>query len=121
VCALEQALQRATSRAADAEERSQLASAQFEIELAGVRAGLEARNSELEAVRLRLTELEDGWARSKAEADRLRALTTTGFINIDEDRIPRGLVEHIRALEAEIASLQWSEKDSEDMETRNEG
>lgn len=90
VRALEQALQRATTCAADTEERSQRTCAHYEIELAGVCAGLEARNSELEVVRLRLAEVENGWTKTKPEADTLRALTTTvGFVSIDEVLIMR--------------------------------
>ena len=135
VRALEQALQKATSRAADADK--------YEIELAKVRAELElrkseletrkseletrkseleARKSELEAIRLRLTDAEIGWAKSKTEADTLRALNNTaGLSSPDEDRIARGLLERMRAVEAEMASLRWSEKNFEEMETRNEG
>ena len=121
VRALEQALQRATTCAADTEERSQRTCAHYEIELAGVCAGLEARNSELEVVRLRLAEVENGWTKTKPEADTLRALTTTvGFVSIDEDRIVRGLGEQFRTPEAKMASLWWSDKDSEEILTRNE-
>ena len=114
------ALQKATSRAADADK--------YEIELAKVRAEsearkseLEARKSELEAIRLRLTDAEIGWAKSKTQADTLRALNTTGHASTDEDRIARRLLERMRAMEAEMASLRWSEKNFEEMETRNEG
>jgi len=110
VRALEQALQKATSRTADADERSQRACeqlAQYETELAGVRAELEARNSELEAV--------------KSEADTLRALTTAGLVSTDEGRITRGLLERLRIMEADMASLRFSEKGSESMQSRNEG
>ena len=57
-----------TSRATETNERSQR-------ELAEVHAKLEARMSELAAVCLRLTDAEDGWAKSKAETDTLRAGT----------------------------------------------
>jgi hypothetical protein len=121
------ALQKATSRAADADE--------YETELVVVRAELEARNSELEArkselearkseleaVRLRLTDAENGWAKSKTEADTFRALTTADLVSTDEERKTRGLLERIRAMEDEMASLRWSEKSFEAMETRNEG
>ena len=127
VRALEQALQKATSRAADADE--------YEIELAKVRAELEARKSELEArkselearkseletIRSRLTDAEIGWAKSKTEADTLRALNTTSLSSTDEDRIARRLLDRMRIMEAEMASLRWSEKNLEAMETRNEG
>ena len=116
VRALEQAqraLQKATSRAADADE--------YEIGLAKVGAELEARKSELEANRLRLTDAEIGWAKSKTEADTLRALNTTSLASTDEDRIARRLLDRMRTMEAEMASLRWSEKNFEAMETRNEG
>jgi hypothetical protein len=87
-----------------------------------VRAELEAKKSELEAaVHLRLTDAENGWAKSKTKADTLRALTTAGLVSTDEDRITRGLVERKRAMEAEIASLRLSEKSSEAMQSRNDG
>ena len=113
VRALEQALQKATSRAADADE--------YAIELAKVRAESEARKSELEAIRLRLTDAEIGWAKCKTEADKLRALNTTSLTRTDEDRIARRLLDRMRTMEAEMASLRWSEKNFEAMETRNEG
>jgi chromosome segregation ATPase len=119
-----QALQTATSRAAVADERSQRAceqNRQYESELAQVRAELKAGRSELEAVRSRLTEAEIGLAKSKAEADTLRALTTAGLVGTDEDRMTRVLLERIRAMESEIADMRWSEKSFEAMETRNEG
>ena len=94
---------------------------QFETELAEVRAESEARKSELEAVRLQLMDGKNGWAKSKAEADTLHGMTTTSLASMEEDQIPRGLVERFRAMEAEIASLRWSEKGWEDMPTRNEG
>jgi len=56
------ALQKATSRAAEANERSQR-------ELAEVHAKLEARESEMAAVRLRLADAEDGWAKSDAKLE----------------------------------------------------
>ena len=113
----DQALQTSTSRIAVADERSQRACEQirkYEAELA-------KGKSELEAVRLRLTEAEIGLAKSKAEADTLRALTTTSLVGTDEDRMTRVLLERIRAMEAEMADMRWSEKSLEAMETRNEG
>jgi hypothetical protein len=93
---------------------------QYERELTNVRAKLEANESELEAVRLRLTDAEKGLARSKAEADTLRAQTATGSMSRDEDQVTRSLMERMRALE-EVASKRWNEKSLEDMECRNEG
>ena len=127
--ALEQAqsaLQKATSRAAEANERSQR-------ELAEVHAKLEARESELAAMRLRFADAEDGWAKSKAEADTLRARTEAAadtlrggsqagarLVNMDVDRVTSRLMERVRAVEAEMASLRGNEKSIEEMECRNE-
>ena len=123
--ALEQAqsaLQKATSRAARADERSQPA-CEHETELAELRAELEGKKSELEAVRLRLTDAENRCAKSNADADALRAGTqaTAGLVNMDVDRVMRKLLERVRAVEAEMASLRGNEKIIESMECRNEG
>jgi hypothetical protein len=94
---------------------------QHENEPADVRAKLEANESELEAVRLRLTDAEKSLTKSKAEADRLRAQTATSSVNRDEDQVARRLMERMRALESEVASKRWNEKRIEEMECRNEG
>jgi chromosome segregation ATPase len=115
--ALEQtqsSLQEATFRAAEANEQNQR-------ELAEVHVKLEARESELAAVRLRLTDAEDGLAKSKAEADTLRAQTAAGPVNTDVDRVMHSFMERMRAMETEISSLRGNEKSREDMECRNEG
>jgi hypothetical protein len=117
--ALEQAqsaLQKATSRAAEANERSQR-------ELAEVHAKLEARDSELAAVRLRLIDAEVGWAKSKAEAETLRAGTQAAadLVNVDVERVMRRLMERVRSVEAEMASLRGDEKSIGDMKCSNEG
>jgi hypothetical protein len=116
------ALQKATSRAASPDERSQPAW-EDETGLAEVRAELEGKKSELEAVRLRLTDAEDGWAKSKAEADALRAQTAAGLVNTDSDvdRVIHRLMERMRTMEAEMSSRRWNEKSIESMECRNEG
>jgi chromosome segregation ATPase len=93
---------------------------QYERELRNVRAKLEVKESELETVRLRLTDAEKGLTKSKAEADTLRAQTATGSVNRDEDQVTRRLMERVRALE-EVASKRWNEKSIEEMECRNEG
>ncbi len=108
------ARQKATSHAADTIERSQR-------ELAEVRADLEVKKSELAAVRLRLTDAENGRAKCKAEADTLRAQTAANLVNTDEDRIMHRLMERMRAMEAEMASQRWNDKSFEMMECRNEG
>ena len=94
---------------------------QYEKEFANIRAKFEAKDFELEAVRLRLTDAEEGLTKSRAEADKLRAQSATGSVNRDEDQVTRRLMERMRALEAEVASKRWNEKRIEDMECRNEG
>jgi hypothetical protein len=94
---------------------------QYEKELANVHAKLEAKESELQAVRLRLADAEKGWSESKAEADTLRAQTAAGSVNTDEDQVARRLMERLQAIEAEMASKRWNEKSIEAMECRNEG
>jgi hypothetical protein len=113
------ALQKATFHAAEANEQSQR-------ELAEVRAKLEASESELAAVRLRLTDA-DGWAKSKAEAETdtsragTQAAAGSGPVNMDVDRVMRRLMERMRAMEGDMASLRGNEKSIEWMECRNEG
>jgi hypothetical protein len=94
---------------------------QYEKEFANVRAKLEAKESELDAVRLRLTDAEKGLAKSKAEADTLHAQTAaTGSVNRNEDQVTRRLMERVRAIEAEMVSKRWDEKSIEEMECSNE-
>ena len=85
------------------------------------RAKLEVKESELEAVRLRLTEAEKGLNESNAEADTLRAQSATGSANRDVDQITCRLLERVRAIEAEMVSKRLNEKSIEEMERRNEG
>jgi hypothetical protein len=119
--ALEQAqsaLQNATLRAAEANERSQR-------ELAEVHAKLEARESELVAVHLRLAYAEDGLAKSKAEADTPRhgagTQAAAGLVDMDVDQVMWRLMERMRVMEAELSSLRGNEKSIEAMGCRNEG
>ena len=79
--------------------------------------------SELEAIRLRLADVEKGWTRSKAgaDSDTLCAQTDAGSVNKDEDQVTRRLMERMRAIEAEMVSKRWNEKSIEEMECRNEG
>ena len=94
---------------------------QYEKELNNARAKLEAKEFELDAVRLRLADAEKGWTRSKGEADTLRAQTATGSADRDADQVTRRLMERVRAIEAEMVSKRWNEKSIEEMECRNEG
>jgi hypothetical protein len=95
---------------------------QHEKEVAKLHAKLEAKESELEAVRLQLTDTEKGWTKSKAEADTISAQTATDSVNRDEDQVTRRLMERVRAIEAEMASRpgRWNKKSIEEMECRNE-
>jgi hypothetical protein len=86
---------------------------QYEKELANVHAKLEAKESELEAVQLRLTDAEKGLTKSSAQ-------TASGSVNRDEDQVTRRFMERVRAIEAEIVSKRWNEKSIVDMECRNE-
>jgi hypothetical protein len=114
--ALEQA-QSATFRAAEAIEANE----RSQRELAEVHAKLKARESEFAAVRLRLTDAEVGWAKSKAEADALRAAqSAAGPVNADVGRVMHTLMERVRAMEADLASKRRDEKSMESMECRNE-
>ena len=84
---------------------------QYGKKLANMRAKLEAKEAELEAIRLRLTDAEKGWTKSKAEADALRAQIAAGLVSTDEDRVMRRLTERMRAMmEVEMASLRRKEK-----------
>jgi hypothetical protein len=65
--------------------------------------------------------MENGCAKSEAEADIYRTPTATGLVSTGEDRVLHRLMERVRAMEAEIASLRWDEKGFEMMECRNEG
>ena len=101
------------SRAIEANKQSQQ-------ELVEVRAELEAMTSELAAVHLRDTDVENGWAKGKAaEADTSRAQIAAGLVNTDE--VTRRLMERMGALEAKLESpRKWNEKRFEMMECRNE-
>ncbi|KAK0246372.1 hypothetical protein EDD85DRAFT_54859 [Armillaria nabsnona] len=87
----------------------------LEADVAELRGELEARNTEAEATRSRLTDVENSWAQSRQEADSYRALTTGGLgelldthrnMKSDEDRFARGHAEKIMAIENESASLR---------------
>ena len=119
-------LQKATSHAAEANERSKRVCEQigeYETKLAEVRAELEEKKSELEAVRLQLTDAngDDGGAKSSAKAEKSSAQNMAGPLNTEEGRVTRGIMDRMRAMEAQIASLRWNEKGFEMMECRNEG
>ncbi|KAI0283617.1 hypothetical protein BGY98DRAFT_682875 [Russula aff. rugulosa BPL654] len=86
-----------------------------------MRAELEVRKSESVAFRLQLADKENNCSKSKAEADTYRTQTETGLVNTEEGRVVHSLMERVRVMEAEMASLRWNEKSFEMMECRNEG
>ena len=93
--------QNATFRAAEDNDRSQCACEQigeYETKLAEVRAELEKKKSEREAVRLQLTDAKDGWAKSGEKADKLCAQNTAGPVNANEDGVADGIMERMRAM-----------------------
>ena len=93
----------------------------LEEELANVRAKLEAKESELEAPRLRLGLADTKKELTKSKIETLRcAQDATGSVNRDEDQVTRGLMERVRALEAQMVSKRWNEKSVEEMECSNE-
>ena len=93
----------------------------LEEELANVRAKLEAKESELESLRLRLADAEKGSTESKAETLRC-AQEAKGSVNRDEDQVTRDhrLAERVRALEAQMMSKWLNEKSIQEMECSNE-
>ncbi|EJU00094.1 hypothetical protein DACRYDRAFT_101149 [Dacryopinax primogenitus] len=120
--ALEQAqfaLEAAGSR--DAETQDQLARANdqvaiLESELAHIRSEYEAKESENELATKRLEDAENGWAKSREEADALRAFTTGKLGELLDSQKSRmeavgennaeGDAERIRVMEMEAASLR---------------
>jgi hypothetical protein len=81
----------------------------YGAELANLRAELEAKKSELEAVRLRLTYAEDGWAKSEAKADKSHTVTAASLVDLNEDRDMCELKEDMQ----ELASPQCNERNTE--------
>lgn len=127
VRALEQArtaLQAASARAEEVDIQHQRARDQIvrmEADFSELRGELEARNSEIDAARVRMAEAENSWAKSRQEADALRALTTGSLgelldthrdLRSDEDRASRGHAEKVIAMEGEISSLRDMLKDA---------
>lgn len=136
VRALEQAMnatQTASQRAEEVDSQYQRATDEIKrlhADMAELKGDLEARNTEIEAYRGRVKDLENSWAKSRQEADAFRALTTGGLgelldshkdLRSDEDRAIRGHAEKVSALEAEISSfrdlLKETSRRAEDTQT----
>ncbi|GJJ09848.1 hypothetical protein Clacol_004072 [Clathrus columnatus] len=87
----------------------------MEQDMLELRNELEIRTAEAEAAHVKLTDVENSWAASRAEADALRTLTTSGLgqlldshrdLKADEDRILRTQEEKYEALETEASGLR---------------
>ncbi|KZT24236.1 hypothetical protein NEOLEDRAFT_1208291 [Neolentinus lepideus HHB14362 ss-1] len=94
---------------------------QMESDFVDLHGELEARTSEVEALRRRLVETENSWARSREEADAFRVLTTGSIgelldshcrLKADEDRMMWGHAEKIHVLDEETISLRVMLKES---------
>ena len=85
---------------------------QYEKELTNVQAKLEVKESELEAVQSRLTDAENGWTKSKAGVDTLRAQNATGLVNRDEDQGTHRLLEQMQALELDAGVYAFNNAQS---------
>jgi chromosome segregation ATPase len=88
---------------------------ELESELAEARSELEVRAKDVEMANGRLQEVENAYAKSREEADSLRAVTTSRLgelldshkeLRADESRAVRGHQEQLRALEEESKSLR---------------
>lgn len=127
--ALEQArvaLQAASARAEEVDALYQRAREQindYERNIAEMKGEIETLTADADAARARLTDVETSWAKSREEADALRAFTTGSLgqlldthrdLRTDEDRIVRGYDAKVQALEDEAQSLRLRLKGADD-------
>jgi chromosome segregation ATPase len=122
---LQDALTSATNRSEEAESQlrqSRDRIAQLEADQVELRNEIESRQQEAEAATARVADAENGWAKSREEADGLRALATGGLGELldlhreakaNEERSMGGQGEKLAALEDEIANLKQLLKDSD--------
>lgn len=94
---------------------------QLQEDVIELRGELEKKTNEAEALRGRLLDAENSWAKSREEADAFRALTTGSLgelldahrdLKSDEDRASRGHAEKLTVLQNEISSLRTMLKDA---------
>lgn len=126
--ALEQArvaLQAASTRAEEVDTLYQRAREQIntlESNVAEMKGEIESLTAEAEAARARLTDVETSWAKSREEADALRAFTTGSLgqlldthrdLKTDEDRIVRGYDAKMQAMEVEAQNLRLRLKEAD--------
>ncbi|KAJ3575989.1 hypothetical protein NP233_g747 [Leucocoprinus birnbaumii] len=127
--ALEQArdaLHAASGRAEEVDGQYQRAQEQIkELEhtVAEMKGEIETLTSEADMARARLTDVELSWAKSREEADALRAFTTGSLgqlldthrdLKTDEDRVVRGYDAKIQAMDVETQNLRMRLKESDD-------
>ena len=133
--ALEQAQAALTASAARSEElvtqwrRATEQVSRLEQDMLDLRNELEARTSEAESAQAKLTDVENSWAASRAEADTLRTLTTSGLgqlldshrdLKADEDRVLRSQEDKFEAMETEAASLRQLLKETSQRHHKSE-
>jgi len=118
------AMQAAHIRAEEIDSQYQRATeriAMLEGDIAEYRGDLESKSHELDTVKQRLADVENSWAKSREEADALRAATTGSLgqlldshrdIKSDEERVARVHEEKMEALVTEAASLRAMLKDA---------
>ncbi|ESK98105.1 cell polarity protein [Moniliophthora roreri MCA 2997] len=127
VRALEQArvaLQAASSRSGEVDDQYQRSRERIdmlEMDLVDVKTELEQRTAEAENAKVRLADAENAWAKSREEADAFRALTTGSLgelldshkdLRADEDRLTRGYMEKMQAVDAEANTLRQMLKEA---------
>lgn len=115
---LHSTLQTASSRSEEADvthQRTHERVVQLEADLVEMKGDLESRTLEVESLRTRLAEVENSWAKSREEADALRAFTTGSLgglldshrdLKADEDRYARSYAEQRVVMENEAESLR---------------
>lgn len=119
--ALEQtqlALKAASARADEVEEQWRRGNEQIQhlqAEYADLGRELEAKIAEVDSARAQLLDVENKFAKSREEADALRALTTGSLgelldyhrdMQADEERVGRAQSEKVRALQTEMEALR---------------
>ncbi|KAG8832178.1 Negative regulator of mitotic exit [Serendipita sp. 399] len=119
--ALEQtqlALKAASARTDEVEEQWKRCNEQLQhlqMEYAELGRELEAKTAEVDAVKAQLIDVENKFAKSREEADALRALTTGSLgelldyhrdLQADEERVGRAQAEKVRAFQAEAETLR---------------
>lgn len=120
------ALQAASARAEEVDalyQRARDQNTDHERIIAEMRGELETLTADAEAARARLTDVETSWAKSREEADALRAFTTGSLgqlldthrdLRTDEDRIARGYDAKVEALQDEAQNLRMRLKEADE-------